>query len=517
MDLFIKNASVIDGSGKKIFKSNVGVINNKITYIGNDNFAAKRTIDIKGLLLTPGFIDTHSHSDFTILADPRAEGKITQGITTEINGNCGISGFPLLGEAFERRELEIKSLGLNSWNTIEEYLSSLRIVKPSINIATLCGHGNLRGSVIGYKDERTNRENLKKMKELLKEQFLYEVKGISTGLIYPPGIYSDTNELIELAKFIKKYRGIYVTHMRSEGEKLLSAVEEALTIARKANVPVHISHLKTSGRENWWKIDPLLEMLDSALKTGIRLTADRYPYIASATDLDAFLPSWILEGSRVDILEKLRSQRVRKEIKKYFTERGREFLKSLIISEVYLEQDKIYEGKSLEDITDLNNVSEFVCNLLIRSNLLVSVIYFAMNEENLKRILMKPYVMIGTDSAARCRDGVTAKGKPHPRGFGSFPRFIRRYVLDRELMSLEEAIRKITYLPAKTFRLKKRGLIKEGYFADIVIFDPSEIEDKATFDEPFNTSKGIKYVIVNGAISVQDGYLTGERRGEILI
>lgn len=517
MDLFIKNASVIDGSGKKIFKSNVGIDKGKIVYIGRENFSAKRIIDAKELLLTPGFIDTHSHSDFTILADPRAEGKITQGITTEVNGNCGISAFPLLEEVFERRMLEINSLGLKSWNTIGDYISLLKNAKPAINIATLCGHGNLRGAVIGYKNEKASREQIEKMKELLKEQFHYDIKGMSTGLIYPPGIYADTNELVDLSKCIRQYGGIYVTHMRSEGDRLLSAAEEALTIGKIAKVPVHISHLKTSGKENWWKIEPLLKLLDSALKTGVQLTADRYPYVASATDLDAFLPSWILEGSRDEILERLRSKRIRKEISRCFRERGRDFLKSLVISEVYCEEDKVYEGKSLEDITNLKSVSEFVCNLLIRSNLLIGVIYFAMNEENLEKILMRPYVMIGTDSAARCRDGVTAKGKPHPRGFGSFPRFIRRYVIEKELMSIEEAIMKITFLPAKTFRLKNRGLIKEGYFADIVIFDPAEIEDRATFEEPFKNSKGIKYVIVNGVLSVEDGFLTGERKGAILI
>lgn len=517
MDLLIKNASVIDGTGKPSFKANIGIQADKIVYIGNENFFVKKTIEANQYILTPGFIDTHSHSDFTILADPRAEGKITQGITTEINGNCGVSAFPLIGETFERRLPELKALGLKGWNSIDEYVSLLKRRQPTINFVTLCGHGNLRGSVIGYKNMLANKKQMRQMKSLFREQFSYKIRGISTGLIYPPGIFADTEELIELTKIIKSFKGIYVTHMRSEGDKLLSAVEEALVIGRKAKIPVHISHLKTSGRENWWKIDPLLFSIEAALREGIRVTADRYPYTASATDLDAFLPSWIIEGSRPDIIERLKSIRVKREIKEYLKKKGKSFLDSLIISDVFFEKDKKFEGKRLGELTSIENAADFISDLLIRSELCIGVIYFSMSEENVIKILSQPYVMIGTDSSARCSSGLTAQGKPHPRGFGSFPRFFRKYVLEKKLMSLEEAVRKITFLPAKTFKIEKRGVIREGYFADIVIFDPAEIEDRATFEEPFRISKGIKYVIINGDIAVEDGCLTGSKMGKILL
>ncbi|MCS7214750.1 MAG: D-aminoacylase [Thermodesulfovibrio sp.] len=517
MDLFIEKALIFDGLGNPPFKANLGIKGDRIVYIGEEKFHAEKVIDAKELILTPGFIDTHSHSDFTILADPRAEGKITQGITTEINGNCGISGFPMYGEFLERRFLELESLGLNSWNTCEEYINLLKKAKPAINFITLCGYGNLRGSVVGYKNVKLSRKDLRTIKELLKVNRSYDIKGLSTGLIYPPGLFSDTEELIEVIKDLKYSRGIYATHMRSEGEALMGAIEETILIARKTNVPVHISHLKTSGRDNWWKIDSVLNFIKEARNNGIKITADRYPYIASQTDLDAFLPSWIVDGSREDIIERLKNKSVRVQISKYIKERGQDFLNSLLISDVASDKYRSLEGKRLGEIVNLKEAASFICDLLIQSNLMVGVIYFGMSEENLEKILSQPYVMIGTDSSARSTDGITRKGKPHPRGFGSFPRFIKRYVFERGLMKLEEAIKKITSLPAKIFRIEKRGVIRKGYFADIVIFDPAEIEDRATFESPFNISKGIKYVIVNGEIAVFEGSLTGKREGKVLL
>ncbi len=517
MDLFIKNALIFDGLGNAPFKANIGIKKDKIVYIGKEKFRAKTNINANELVLTPGFIDTHSHSDFTILADPNAEGKITQGITTEINGNCGISAFPMFGETLERRLPELKNLGLNPWNTCQEYIDLLKKAKPTINFATLCGHGNLRGSIVGYKDVKTQKRQINKMKELLKSMLSYDIKGLSTGLIYPPGIFANTEEIIELAKILKQFKGIYTTHMRSEGDRVIGALEETILIAKKAKIPVHISHLKTSGRDNWWKINAVLKIIKEAQNIGIQITADRYPYVASQTDLDAFLPSWIIEGSREDIIGRLKNKNVRLKIKKYFKERGENILNSLLISDIASDKYKTLEGKRLAEVVNLENTAQFICDLLIHSNLMVGVIYFGMSEENLEKILSQPYVMIGTDSAARCTNGITAKGKPHPRGFGSFPRFIKKYILDRGLLKLEEAIKKITSLPARTFRIKKRGVIKEGYFADIVIFDPTEIEDSATFEKPFIVSKGIKYVIVNGEIAVLEGSMTGKRNGRVLL
>lgn len=516
MDILIKNAVIFDGKGNPPFKANLAIKKEKIVYIGKQTFSAKKIIDIKELFLAPGFIDTHAHSEFTLLADPRAEGKITQGITTEINGNCGISASPLIGEFYERRTQDFKAYGIKPWHTLRQYISLLNKAKPAINFVTLCGHGNLRGAILGYKNIKPENKDIKKMQQLFKKELLFNVRGLSTGLIYPPGIFSDTEELIELAKTLTT-KGIYATHIRSEGQRLLSSLEEAVLIGEKANVPVHISHFKTSGKDNWWKIDSALSIIEDAQKKGIRITIDRYPYIASQTDLDSFLPSCLLEGSKEEIITRLKKRSVRSFIKRYFKEKGEEFLKNLMISDVANEKDRHIVGKTLSELTNLETATNFVCDILIHSELQVGVIYFGMNEENLEKILQKPYTMIGTDAAARCKDGVTAKGKPHPRGFGSFPRFIKKYVLERKLIPLQEAIRRLTYLPAKTFKIEKRGLIKEGYFADIVIFDPAEIQDTATFTEPFNISKGIKYVIVNGQITMEDGVLTNIRNGKVLL
>ncbi|MEN2985283.1 MAG: amidohydrolase family protein, partial [Thermodesulfovibrionaceae bacterium] len=322
---------------------------------------------------------------------------------------------------------------------------------------------------------------------------------------------------VELAKIIATKKGIYATHIRSEGERLLSSLEETVLIGEKSKVSIHISHLKSSGKENWWKIDSALRIIEDAQKKGVRITADTYPYTASQTELDVFLPPWIIEGSKEEIIERIKKKNVRNSIKKYFKEKGEDFLKNLIISNVANRVDSQLIGKNLFELTKLNHIADFICDLLIRSELQVEVIYFGMSEENLEKILQKPYTMIGTDASAKCKEGITAKGKPHPRGFGSFPRFIKRYVLEKKLLPLEEAIKKITSLPAKTFKIEKRGVIKEGYFADMVIFDPTEIEDTATFADPFKISKGIKYVIVNGKITVVDGVLTGIRNGKTLV
>lgn len=514
MEILIENATVVDGSGSSAFESNVLIESERISYIGKERFRAKRIIDGRGLILTPGFIDTHSHSDFTIIADPRAEGKITQGITTEINGNCGVSATPIEGEVLERRKPEFDELGIKPWRDLTEFKEILKNIRPATNFAGLCGHGNLRGIVLGYRNIRAEKRDLDKMRELLRRELSQGVLGLSTGLIYPPGIFSTTEELIELSKTLKGFKAIYTTHIRSEGNSLLASIEEAITIGRKAKVPVHISHLKTSGEENWWKIEAVFAAVEEAQKEGVKITADRYPYTASATDLDAFLPSWIIEGSRDEIIGRLKTKRARAEIKRVIKEK--KLLEKIIISHVQFEGHKDFEGKRLGELTNYHNAQDFVCDLLIHCSLNVGVIYFSMSEENLRKILSKPYVMIGTDSSARSTDGVTRRGKPHPRGFGSFPRFFRKYVFDDKLLSLEEAVRKCTSLPAKVFGLRGRGLIKEGYFADLVLFDPSEIGDRATYQEPFIISSGIKYVIVNGAVTVEDGVLTGDRNGRWL-
>lgn len=537
LDLLIKDGMVFDGTGAEPFKADIGVSGDKITFInkalkssGSKGFKAKKIIDARGLAVSPGFIDTHAHSDFTLLADPRAEGKLFQGVTTEINGNCGLSSAPLLREAYEHREKDLKELGIKErWSTLKEYFEILSKKGISINFATLAGHGNIRASVIGFKDKLPTKNELKKMQDLLKKTVSDGAIGLSTGLIYPPGVYSETEELIELCKVLPFFapfgkgggsRGIYTSHMRSEGNRLIEAIEEVIKIGRETGIKVHVSHIKTGGKENWHKICSAISLIEKAKKNGIKITCDRYPYIAANTDLDAILPAWTYEGGAGDELKRLKSSKIREQIKKEMTQKtqDKDFWKRVRISSLISEKNKWMEGKTLSYISKKSGKKpvDALFDILIEEKLRVGAIFFSMNEDNLRRFLSLPYTMIGSDASARSYSGPTCKGKPHPRGFGSFPRFLGKYVREEKLITMSEAVHKITMLPARTFSLEGRGIIKKGAFADIVVFDPERIIDKATFDRPFLKPEGIAHVIVNGLPVILDSKFTGKMSGMIL-
>ncbi|MBI5741538.1 MAG: D-aminoacylase [Nitrospirae bacterium] len=480
---------------------------------------AEKVIDVQGLCVCPGFIDAHAHSEFTLLADGRAEAKVCQGITTEINGNCGLSAAPLLGAAMEQREKDLDELDIRErWNTFPEYFALLEGKRSSVNFVTLAGHGNIRASAAGYTDKPLSDTQKENMLELLSDAMKAGAKGLSTGLIYPPGIYSGTPEIIELAREAKKHNGIYTTHMRSEGDMLLEAVDEVIAIADQAGIHVHISHLKTGGERNWNKLNDVFERIGAAHERGISLTCDRYPYIAAGTDLDAVLPSWAFEGGRSRELERLKNERQRlaEDIsRKSGDPSGWE---RIMISSVNSDRNKWMEGKSLSAISSASGkpVMETLFDVLVEEELQVSAIFYSMNEDNLKLILKRPYVVIGSDSSSRSFDGPTAKGKPHPRGFGSFPRVLGRYVREEGTLDLGEALYKMTGLPAKIFGIQRRGTVAKGFFADLVIFDPEQIIDRAEFNDPFRRPEGIRHVLVNGVPVLLDGELTGALPGRVL-
>jgi len=539
IDLLIKGGTVFDGTGGKPFEADIGVSGDRIAFISrNSKFKiqnSKKVIDAKGLAVAPGFIDTHAHSEFTLLADPRAEGKLFQGVTTEISGNCGLSAAPLCGEAIKHREQDFKELGIKErWSTLREYFGILESRCPVINFATLVGHGNIRASVIGYKDKSPTGDELKKMQNLLRKTIDEGAIGLSTGLIYPPGIYSDTEELIELCKVLnfelrtlasasRRRRPnselIYTSHMRSEGNKLLEAIEEVIRIGKEVKIKVHISHIKTAGKDNWHKIDEAVSLIENARRRGM-ITCDRYPYTAASTDLDTILPSWTYEGGVKEELKRVKSLKIRERIKKEILRRikDKDYWNRVSISSVSSRENKWMEGKTLSYISSKINMSpvDTLFHILIDEKLRVSAIFSSMHEDNLKRFLSLPYTMICSDSSARSTSGPTCKGKPHPRGFGSFPRFLGKYVRGEGLMTMSEAIHKITMLPAKTFGMKGRGVIKKDAYADIVVFDPERVIDRATFDKPFLKPAGIYYVIVNGSPAVREGEFTGEMAGRIL-
>lgn len=519
LDILIKNAIIFDGSGREPFHGSVGILGDKIAIVSRnpkESMPSRDIIDAWGHTLSPGFIDTHSHSEFTLLADSRAEGKVLQGITTEINGNCGLSAAPLLGDAATQREADLKDLDIKDrWSTLGEYLSILEERGLTINFATLVGHGNLRSSVIGYSDKRPKRSEIDHMLTLLDEAIKDGAIGLSTGLIYPPGVFSDRDEIVELTKGINNL--IYTTHMRSEGDRLEEAVEETIEIGKRSGIHVHISHLKTSGKRNWHKIDKVISLIEQAKAEGIVVTADRYPYIAASTDLDAVLPSWAYEGGVEKEIERLNNKRIRDLLKREILSQHPEpeYWRSIVISSLPMEKNKWMEGKSLEELSVMMKKDriELLFDILFEGNLRIGAIFFTMSEDNLLRFLSLPYVMIGTDSSARSFDGITRKGKPHPRGFGSFPRYIHKY---GKVIGMANTINKITALPAKTFSIKKRGLIAEGYYADIVIIDLQRLKDRATFEEPFMRPDGIVHVIVNGRFVVKNGEPTGVKSGRIL-
>lgn len=520
-DFLIRNGFVIDAISDEPKRKNIAISGDRIAYIGDKNIRANQIIDAEGMYVTPGFIDVHTHSEFNLLLDGRAEGKISQAITTEINGNCGFSAAPLIGAAFERRERELKELLIKErWQNFIEYFTILQAKGIGLNFATLCGHGNLRASVLGYNNIPTDEYSLNKMRQLLYESLAQGACGLSTGLIYPPGMFSNTKEIIELMKIEPPQNKsiLYTSHMRSEGDELLEAIEEVIEIGRDAKVKVHISHLKTSGEHNWWKIDRAIKLIEDGRDEGLSITCDSYPYIASSTDLDTVLPAWVFEGGINEEIKRLKDSAISKNIKIELSSKGDKYWKSVFISSVREAKNKWMEGKSIFDISinSQKKPEDTVIDIIISEKASGGAIFFTMNDDNLREILKLPYTMIGSDSSARSFSGPTKTGKPHPRGFGTFPRFIGLYVRDERLIDLPEAINRITALPAKTFGIKERGVLREGFFADIVIFDYNEIKDMASYEEPFAKSKGIEYVFINGHLALEKGRFTGCLNGRVL-
>jgi len=521
-DIIIKNGYIIDGCGQPGRRGDVGVIGESIEEIGEcAAHQGKRVIDAEGQVVAPGFIDIHSHSDFTLLADPGAESKVCQGVTTELVGQCGVSGAPLEGEVLKRRKEELAALGLDaSWSTMEEYFQRLQQARPIVNIATLAGHGNLRGVAVGYENRAPSKAELDRMKDMLLQCLEAGAFGMSTGLIYPPGIYSSRAELETLAALVAQFHGIYATHLRSEGDELEESLKEAIALASETGVSLQISHLKTYGKRNWKKLPSVFQIIDDARRRGLDVHADRYPYTASSTDLDVLLPSWVHEGGREQTLRRLEDpgnqERMTEEI--LSQEPEPEFWDKVVISSVAHEENRKWEGQTLAEISAQAGSApwQVLYEVLRKEKLRVGAIFSFMSEENLRRILAKDYVMIGSDSAARSVSGILRKGNPHPRGFGTYPRMLHRWSLDERLLLPETAVHKMTGLPAQKLGLHDRGLIKPHYFADLVIFDPSTIKDQADYRDPYQYPVGIKHVIINGIEVIASGAMTGRRSGKIL-
>lgn len=496
-DIIIRNGKIIDGSGNNWYYSDVAIKEGKIVSIGrNINQPAKKIIDAKGLIIAPGFIDVHTHLEGDEDKDPEAKSFIYDGVTTCVTGNCG-----------------------SSHVDIGKYLHWVDSLKTSINIATLVGHNDVREAVMGKANRDATPQELEQMKLLVEKAMKDGAVGLSTGLIYTPGVYSKTPEITELAKVAAKFNGLYATHMRDEGDSIEGAVNEALTIGREAKIPVEISHYKISGQQNWGKSKITVPLIDAARKEGLEVTIDQYPYTASSTTIGQLIPDEVLADGQDSVKARLQNPLTKKYVVNYMLERlkKRKLKHFAYVVVAYHSADTTYNGKSVEEINLMKGrkhkakyEAETVIDIMINGG--ASAVFHGMSEDDIKRIMKYPFNMFASDATIR----VLGRGMPHPRGYGTNARVLSKYVREEKVISLEEAIRRMTSLPALKFQLKDRGLIKEGMTADIVIFDETQVKDLSTFDKPHAYSTGFHYVIVNGVFTVDNEKHTGARAGKAL-
>jgi N-acyl-D-amino-acid deacylase len=497
VDILIKDGRILDGTGNSWFYGNVAIKNGKIVKVGNlGNYTAAKTIDAKGLIVAPGFIDVHTHIEGDEIKNPTADNFIYDGVTTVVTGNCGSS------------DVDIKS-----------YLQKLDSLHLSINIATLIGHNDVRRAVMGSANRKATAEEQKKMEELVEKAMQDGAVGFSTGLIYTPGTYSTTEEVVGLAKAAAKYKGVYATHMRDEGDEITKAIEEALYIGKEAKMPVEISHFKLTGQQNWGRSKETIPMIIKAREQGIDVTIDQYPYTASSTSLGTLIPDELLSDGGDSIKARLQRPEVRKYVTRYMVAKlKKRKLKHFSYPVVaYYKADTTMNGKSIEEVNLLmgrkhkaKEEAETVMDMMVKGG--AGMVFHGMSENDVKRIMQYPFNMFASDASIR----VFNQGAPHPRGYGTNARVLGKYVREEKIISLEEAVRRMTSLPAQKFKLMDRGLIHEGFAADIVIFDEKEVTDLSTYEKPHAYSAGFRFVLVNGVPVVEEGKHNGNRSGKTL-
>ena len=529
-DVVIRNGRIVDGTGAPWFRGDVGISGDRIAAVGSlAGTPAAVTIDATDLVVSPGFIDLLGQSEFNVLVDSRAASKIMQGVTTEVTGE-GDSIAPLNDRLIKERKAQAEHFGVaQNWRTLADYFRRLETQsKPAINLGTFVGAGGLRNYVIGKDDRRATPAELEQMKQLVAKAMEDGALGLSTSLQYVPSRFASTEELVELAKVASKYGGVYFTHQRSESSKIFESIDEIITIARKAAIPAEIWHLKTAYKANWGKMPEVLRKLEQARTEGLDLTADQYPYDRASNDLDACLPLWVREGGLEKMLARLRDPAERDRIRKDMddpnaTDWENQWYGSgggdgVMLASVLNPELRKYEGMTMTQIGAAmgKDPRDAVMDLVIADRGESAVIISIMTEQDVRTALQHPLVGVGTDSGARAEDGQLAGSKSHPRGWGSFPRILGKYVRDEHLLTLEEAIRKMTSKAAARVHLTDRGILRPGMMADITIFDPRTIRDVATFEDPNHYSVGIRQVFVNGRRVVADGKITNERPGRPL-
>ncbi len=525
MKKLIKNGLVVDGTGKPGYKADVLVENDKIVKIGSIEAAPDmEVIDAAGLVVAPGFIDTHSHSDLKILVEPAVEPKVMQGITTEVLGQDGISMAPLPKEYISPWRKNLAGLDGDTdeinweYETTENYLKMIEDVKPGLNECYLVPHGNIRMEAMGLDNRLPTEEELEKMRQITRREMEAGAIGLSTGLIYMPCAYSESKEIIEMCKVVAEYDGRFVIHQRSEADTILDSMEEVIKIGRESGVKVHYSHFKVCGKKNWDKIKDVIKLLEQAKAEGIDVSFDQYPYVAGSTMLGVILPPWVHDGGTDKVLERLADPELRKKMV-YDIEHGIpgwdnfvEFagLDQIFVTSVKTEKNQDAVGLSLIQLGELRgkNPYDATFDLLYEEQNAVGMVDFYGTEEHVKLFMKRPEMNV-------CTDGLLG-GKPHPRVYGAFPRVLGKYAREDKALTLEEAVYKMTKKPAVTFNMTGRGEICEGAYADITVFNADTVIDKGTFTDPIQYPEGIVYVMVNGELAVKDGKHTGTRNGIVL-
>lgn len=525
LDLIIRNGRIADGTGNPWFFGDVGVKDGRIAAVGRVGQEARSVIDAHRQVIAPGFIDGHCHSDLMIFDHPHSEIKIRQGVTTEVVGNCGLAPAPFVKERAELLQSYVQPvLGKTDWawpwETVEQYMEHLARSGPSENVATYVAHGALRIAVMGFANRPAAPHELERMKLMLEEGLRAGAIGLSIGLLYAPGSYTAKEEIAELCSILPKYDGLFSTHIRGEGNNLIPSVKEVIWIAEKAGVPLHISHLKAAGKRNWGKVLEALELIEDARARGMDVTCDVYPYHAGSTTLTTVLPPWVLEGGIEGTLEAFRDPSLRARIRE---ELGREQddwdnlvcstgWQNVVISAVHTEKNRHLEGKHIAEISEERGQHPADCmmDLLLEEEGRISIVYFHMSDDDVSQVVRYEKSLIASDSLT-CETG-----KPHPRLYGTFPRVFAKYVRDQRVLSLEEAVRKLTSFPAQRFKLGKRGLIVPGYAADLTVFNPDTIQDLATFEEPRQYPNGISHVIVAGKTTLTGDRHTHAREGGLI-
>jgi N-acyl-D-aspartate/D-glutamate deacylase len=527
-DVIIRGGALYDGSGAAPRREDVALVRDAIAAIGDlERSRAPIEIDAAGLAVAPGFINMLSWANESLIHDPRSQSDIRQGVTLEVMGEGESMGplTPSMKKLFTELQADIKYD--ITWTTLGEYLDFLTKKGIATNVASFVGATTVRIHEIGYENRPPTTEELDRMRGLVRQAMEEGALGVGSSLIYAPAFYAQTDELIALSREAGKYGGMYISHIRSEGNGLLEAVDELIRIAREANVPAEIYHLKAAGQQNWPKMDQVITKIEAARQAGLRITADMYTYPAGATGLDAAMPPWVQEGGLREWIRRLKEPATRARVKREMVTPTNAW-ESLYLAAgspekvllVAFKQEKLkpLTGKSLAEVARMRGTSpeETAMDLVIEDDSRVGTVYFVMSEENIRKQLRLPWVSFDSDAESLAPEGVFLKSNPHPRAYGNFARLLGRYVRTEKIMSLEEAIRRLTSLPATNLKLDRRGELKVGHYADVVVFDPTTIEDHATFDKPHQYSTGMKHVFVNGIQVLKNGEHTGATPGRVV-